>query len=152
MAYDSGYEEDRRELIAFLISTHDLLGEISHSNIMLRDGPAIPGEIRELAGRAFDEYVENLPSEPRQYYSDVIYEASGETLVDGGLTGAQRELKLSLVSRRFRRFTGEKLRKWLIRLLQAIDTALDTIVELLGVKHALKELKDTLLAWISEEA
>lgn len=97
-----------------------------------------PG-LKEAATAAFKEFTQ----QPHVHDLLVTIErASNATLEAHGLTGDQLRFKLANVQARERRFRLFPSFRPLRRLIATIDTLLDSIIEVLGVGGALKELKD----------
>lgn len=144
---DEVSRKDRDDLHAFLVEVHELLAGICRGQIQLKDQPTFRQEDRSFILAAFSEYEE---TGALANYEAAAYRTPAKKLRDGGLVGAQWKLKRRLFERLRDKFKDFPVRKTLLRLLSAIDNAVDTFVVLAGVKHALKELKDTLSGYLED--
>ena len=73
-----------------------------------------------------------------------IHKLSDNAIYDHGLTGNQLSLKFSIIKYRYEKFLSSRTGKLLRKLLYAIDTLLDSIIDATGVGGAVKEFKDAL--------
>lgn len=147
MAYNYDFPEDRKRIEEFLRETETLLTNISTGKISLKDGPVLSEKAQHLAAEAIKEYLHGAPS---LRFSDAAHIPTAETLAKGGLRGWQLKFKLSLIDELKEKFNRSLIRRSLLKLIDATDNLLGSLVALAGVDHALKELKDTLRGWIDE--
>lgn len=104
-----------------------------------------PKELYASFRKAWEELSNSFTlADARQH----IQEAKAEFLVKAGLFGAQLDLKLSVLKYRMQQW-GKALSKPVstiaYKVLEAIDTVLDSLVQALGIGEALKEVKDVLM-------
>ena len=59
-------------------------------------------------------------------------------------------MKLSVIDKWKKRFSEKRIKKILLKLLDAIDTVLDSLIAATGMNEALKEIKDILRNSIDE--
>lgn len=149
MAFNDEFPEDCKRLETFVAQIYQLLGDIARTKLELSDGPLMPDELGKVAREAWEEFANSFKLSETQHK---IQAAESTALTQNGLTGAQLTLKLSLIDRLRKKFFGGRLRSVLLLLLDAIDNALDSLIEATGIAHALKELKDTLRGCIKEGA
>ncbi len=132
--------DDRAALQDFLTRTHTLLQEIA-----TKGGPAggpifVPVDLRQLLSDGWTAAGPDLLS-----LSSSIQTAPEATLSTHGLLGPSLRFKLGVIDRVWRRFAADRIIKWLRKLLHAIDTLLDSIIDALGpAGSAAKELKQAL--------
>ena len=74
-----------------------------------------------------------------------------DELQSHGLYGKQLHLKLSVIDSWHNRFFAQRTKKVLLRLFDAIDTLLDSLLGATGIDVALKEIKDVLRNSIDED-
>jgi len=101
-------------------------------------------EIRQ----AWEEFQDDFNVEDAQR---LVTKTPGPVLQSHGLYGRQLRLKLSAIASWRERFLGKKTKKLLLRLLDAIDTLLDSLMQAAGIDKALKEIKDILRNAIDED-
>jgi hypothetical protein len=97
---------------------------------------------------ALEEY-----NKSQEFERDVVMvrEARAERLYRAGLYGAQLNLKFAAVRRWMGRWSiANPSKRVLTKVLESIDTIMDSMIDALGLGHALKELKDVLLNLIEE--
>lgn len=75
---------------------------------------------------------------------DTIFKAPANHLESHGLYGSQLRAKLSLIRIRARRFFDSITKKGLLKLIDAYDTLLDSVIAATGLDGAIKEMKDLL--------
>lgn len=75
---------------------------------------------------------------------DAVFEAPANHLETHGLYGAQLRAKLSLVRIRVRSFFDGITKNGLLKVVDAYDTLLDSIIAATGLDGAIKEMKDLL--------
>ena len=79
-----------------------------------------------------------------------IFATENDVLQNHGLYGHQLSAKLQLVALRRERFFSKRKKKFLLWLLDAIDTLLKSIISATGIDAALEEIKEVLRNSIDE--
>ena len=102
----------------------------------------------ELIKGAWEEFRSDFDVERANL---LIKSAEAEKLQSHGLYGKQLYLKLFVIESWKERFIGRRTKKVLLRLFDAIDTLLDSLLGATGIDVALKEIKDTLRNSIDED-
>ena len=100
-----------------------------------------PPELQEDIGAAWKEFEEDF-DESR--FVATARDIPSDRAVWAGLYGAQLRLKLAVVSHWHHKWNSSFSTKILKKLLDAIDTVLDSLIAATGLGEALKELKDIL--------
>jgi len=132
------------ELRSFVDGTMEFLNFVlteDDFNFLWEDEP----DLRELATETFRRDV----SEGSYYLKQAIGEIPERSLMDHGLIGRPMHFKLRVldsISRNWeKRFSGQfSVREWLKKIIDAIDAALDSLVDAAGVGGLIKEFKDAL--------
>jgi hypothetical protein len=132
--------DDRAALSDFIERTYALLREIAELGGP-EGGPIfVPEELRPLLRDAWPAAGEDLLS-----LGGRIATAPVAVLASHGLVGASLHFKLGVVRRAWTNFAADRVIKWLRKLLAAIDTLLESIVDALGpAGAAAKEIKQAL--------
>lgn len=132
--------DDRDALKEFVTRTHTLLAEIvAHGGPV--GGPTfVPHDLQPVLREAWPSAAKDLLALHAR-----IAAASDQTLSVHGLTGPSLRFKLGVIQRAWNNFAADKIIKWLRKLLNAIDTLLESIIDALGpTGGAAKELKQAL--------
>jgi len=141
----NNYTTDQERLKAFVKAVDELLSTTIKSGSWELSEPSLKTKLRldtevlDAARAALDEFHQQ---QQIQKIVTSIDQASTSVLSSHGLNGAQLQFKLKNVEHRERRFRFRPLAGPLRRLVQAIDTLLDSILDALHIGKALKELKD----------
>ena len=134
---------DREELERFVSGTVRLIGDVATQHTHL-----FPPKLHQDIAAAWSEFDQDFD---RERALSLAREIPEERAIWAGLYGAQLQLKLAVVRywrSKWNRFsTGKVLKK----LLDAIDTVLDSLIAATGLDEALKELKDILSNSIDDE-
>jgi hypothetical protein len=132
--------DDRDALKDFISRVHALLGEIAANGGPV-GGPAfVPPDLRPLLRDAWPAAADDLLALHTR-----IERANDQTLAVHGLSGSSLRFKLGVIQRAWSNFAADRIIKWLRKLLSAIDTLLDSIIDALGpTGAAAKELKQAL--------
>lgn len=140
----NGMQEDRRKIARFFRETHRFVTELAREA-----NPAyFPQDLAELIQRAGREFEEEFDLADA---SKKLREAPADNLREAGLFGSQLELKLAVVDRFKKAFKRLPWKPILKKLIDAIDSVLDSIVAAVGIGEALKELKDILRRLLDED-
>lgn len=138
----------RQELTVFLAETLGFL-----RNLCLENNDVFLEMFREKIRNAWLEFEGDFVWSEAE---EIINNLSDDKLEKHGLYGNQLDLKLSAVGfwregfdrlrERFnlREITKELLLEWLKWLIDAIDTVLESFLEITGISGAIKEIKDCL--------
>jgi hypothetical protein len=136
-------DRDREEIERFVSSTVDLLRSVSTEHLHL-----FPEELRQNISAAWGEFERDFN---RTRALETARKIRRDRAIWAGLYGAQLGLKLSVVSYWRRKWNLKVTGKFLKKLLDAIDTVLDSLIAATGLDEALKELKDILSNSVDEE-
>jgi hypothetical protein len=135
----------RDELILFVDGTMEFLNFVLTEDafdFLWKEDP----ELRDLATETFQRDL----SEGSYYLKQAIGDIPDRSLMDHGLIGRPMHFKLRVIdsiSRNWEnRFSGQfSVSEWLKKIIDAIDAALDSLVEAAGgVGGLIKEFKDAL--------
>jgi hypothetical protein len=141
-----GFRQDRETLVSFLRSTYDLLRNIYTEGVDPKGEPLVPDDFRELLSDAWSEFAENFNLEEAERR---IRGLSPARMIAFGLFGAQLRLKLRVIDRLRENWLTNGGKEILKKLIDAIDTLLDSLLAATGIDEALKELKDILSGLLS---
>jgi hypothetical protein len=147
MINDELEEEAKKYLVDFLGETLDFLKMLVYEGEDAENRPLFIEDLLPEIREAWEEFREDLNVENAQ---KLINETPGSVLQSYGLYGSQLRLKLSAISSWRERFFGKRTKKLLLRLLDAIDTLLDSLMQAAGIDKAIKEIKDILRNSIDE--
>jgi hypothetical protein len=139
------FNSDRERLIAFLNDTYQLLRNIYTEGVDPRGNPIVPEDLMPLLRNAWREFVGNFNLNRE---ANRIREAPEDRLVSHGLYGAQLTLKLTLIDRlRASWFDlgGDSILK---KLIDAIDTLLNSLIAATGIDEAIREIKEAISNWL----
>ena len=138
-------QEDKIKLIGFIKSVYRWLGACylgGDDSFWPVIRPYVA--LRASGQEAWNELTAN---QPLKNFIELIEKAPGEKLLEHGLCGAQLTYKLSvledLIGRMRRVRTPGRFRP---KIIDAIDTVLDSLISAVGAGTALKEIKDMLRA------
>lgn len=146
---DSRQEEDaKKKLKDFIHETYQLLDHLVHKELDFHGHPFFAADLVGQIREAWEEFQNDFKLE-RAYA--LIHGAPGARLQLSGLYGKQLDLKLSVVRSWVGRFKEVRAKKILLRLLDAIDTVLDSLIAATGIDEALKEIKEILRNSIEED-
>ncbi len=137
----------KEQLQSFISETFSLFKQLVYDGFDLDQEPFFLENHLEQIKAAWKEFHEDFDTKNAK---QKIMEASGRMLQIHGLYGKQLELKLSVINTWRERFNGNRAKKILIKLLDAIDTLLDSLIKATGIDEALKEIKDILRNSIDE--
>jgi hypothetical protein len=140
--------EARQEILDFIQQLLDILDKIIHEPYGENGERLVLEEMRKELQEAWMEFSEDFNLDQVKAR---IYEAPQELLQTHGLYGGQLRAKLSLFRRRLERFFLGRGTKTLLRLIDAADTVLDSIIAATGLDEAIKEIKDLLRNSIDDE-
>jgi hypothetical protein len=131
-----GEIDDRSRLLSFVKDVRWLL-----DRLVTGDAPQaqqlFPEDIRPLMQEAWTDVQPEF-----EVVRQELQVAPQEELRKHGLFGPQLKFKLSVITRKFRRFWqqgGREILKWLI---EAIDNVLNSILSVIQGGGAIKEIKD----------
>jgi hypothetical protein len=142
-------EQDAKEkLETFLKDTYDLLKELVYEGIDEEKRPFFIEDLSNSIHAAWEEFEEDFKIE---HAVAQIQQTDAKRLQASGLYGQQLDLKLSVVEIWKNRFLNRRIKKILLKLLDAIDTVLRSLIEAIGMGHALEEIKDILRNSIDED-
>lgn len=127
---------DKERLVIFLDDTLLVLQDVIDSPTTL-----IPTTLHVPFKNAWTEFDQSFD---RDNAKAKIRALSDQQLDNAGLRGAQASVKLSLFQRFRNLFTGNRVKDRLRKLLDAIDTLLESLIEAAGLGHALKEIKEAI--------
>ena len=137
---ERNFDADRQQLISFLSDTYNFVQKLYLEGVdPITEGSLVPLDLQPLLREAWNEFEENFNMEEA---IGKINAVSEDRLIAFGLFGAQLELKLSIRDRLrdlWERIGGFDALK---KLIDAIDTTLDSLLAATGINEALKELKD----------
>jgi hypothetical protein len=145
------YNNDRERIFGFVANVYHWLSACYNGeSLSYGMQPAFPviyvrGEFQPNAREAWREFSEHTPLST---FEAAIKRASDRDLESHGMVGSQLSYKLQVIEyikEKAFHFSG-----WKKKLLDAIDTFLDSILSALGVGEALKELKDALVGSLDE--
>lgn len=134
------FAQDREDLITFLNDTYRFVQNIYEGNDP-QSKQIVPNDLREMLLSAWSEFEGDFNLDEAQ---NRIRSLSEERMIAFGLYGAQLRLKLTIIARlrsEWLDFGGDNILK---KLIDAIDTLLDSLIAATGINEALKELKDIL--------
>ena len=134
---------DRARIVHFLSEVKKFLEELVHEE---QYEYLFYPELRSLARKAWP-HLSRYFNEAK----DAVENISDNKLDSHGLTGEQLNGKLGVVDFFSQKFLKNKLRKFLIRLLKAIETLLKSILSALGVSGAIDEFKELLENAVKED-
>ena len=140
--------EAKKHLRGFLGRTLDLLRMLAYEGVDEKGQPLFIEELLPKIPKAWEEFRADFNVEKAER---LVNETPGPVLQSHGLYGHQLTLKLSAIASWRKRFLGKKTKKLLLRLLDAIDTLLDSLMQAAGIDKALKEIKDILRNSIDED-
>jgi hypothetical protein len=140
---------DKRRLTDFITNVYEWLGRCYAQTSSTNDShrwPAIKPykDLRKIGKKAWGELVRNQPLDA---FIARVEKLSEGKLKAHGLKGAQLEYKLAVIDHivvRIRQVSTPS-RLW-TKLVDAIDTVLDSLISAVGAGTALKEIKDILHA------
>lgn len=134
---------DREALERFASGVVPLLRSLATEHIHL-----FPPELQEDIGAAWKEFEEDF-DEPG--FIAAARDIRTPRAKWAGLYGAQLRLKLAVVGYWRRKWNASVSTRILKKLLDAIDTVLDSLIAATGLGEALKELKDILGNSVDDE-
>ena len=144
----------KRAIYKFVNETFELLG------MLCLEPYGVGDEVDDETVRLLilEDMVEPLKYAWNEFLSDFnldesresIFATEDDALQNHGLYGNQLSAKLRLVALRKERFFAKKKKKFLLWLLDAIDTVLKSIISATGIDAALEELKEMLRNSIDE--
>lgn len=137
----------------------DLLQKFISEILVFLEQLAIEGFDTEGRPLFLEEQLERIKGAWEEFRGDfdvkranvLIKRAEADKLQSHGLYGKQLNLKLSVIESWQKRFFGRRTKKVLLRLFDAIDTLLDSLLSATGIDKALKEIKDVLRNSIDED-
>jgi hypothetical protein len=135
-------------LLNFVYELHDFLRRFVNEPYDRYGKLLVLKEMQEELRNAWKEFDEDFNLDKAK---NVIYEASPERLQTHGLYGSQLRAKISLFQIRIGRFFDSFTTKGLLKLIDAADTLVDSIIAATGLDEALKEMKDLLRNSVDEE-
>jgi hypothetical protein len=127
---------EHEQLVEFLDSTLDLLEDVvQHPNNL------IYAEFQAQLKRAWTEFSQEFDlNEARA----LVRALSQSRLRSFGLIGEQLKLKLQVITKWTEIFGGKRGKAILKKLLDAIDTLLESLLLAAGLSEALKEIKEAI--------
>jgi|LGOV01.1.fsa_nt_gb hypothetical protein len=132
----------------FLCETLDFLGLLVREGVDAERRPFFVETLLPEIRQAWEEFRNDFSLEKAQ---DLVKKTPGSVLQSHGLYGSQLKLKLSVIASWKGRFFKKRTKKLLLRLLDAIDTLLDSLMQAAGIDKALKEIKEILRNSIDED-
>src|SRR5271157_844194 len=139
-------DQARRDMFSFIMRVLTFLNEII-SEPTGPEGPLVLEEMIRPLQRAWAEFQKDFNVEAAR---ERIFSMHDQVIQDHGIYGEQAGCKRKLVDILLEKFNGNKTRKALLWLLDAIDTYLDSITDAAGVSGALKEIKKLLRSTIPD--
>lgn len=133
--YESG--SPRPVLAAYIISTRDFLADLVQQKLHPNGDELFHQELVSPLREAWSEAVPQF-----QIVANETLRLTDPMLGDCGLFGAQLRFKLSVVRFLHRRYLEIPGVGPLRRLIDAIDTLLESILKAVGVGEGVKEIKD----------
>jgi hypothetical protein len=143
--------EAKKYLGGFLGETLDFLKMLAYEGVDAEGRPLFVEKLLPEIRKAWEEFQEDFNVKNAQDAQELVNKIPGPVLQSHGLYGGQLRLKLSAISSWRERFLGKRTKKLLLRLLDAIDTLLDSLMQAAGIDKALKEIKDILRNSIDED-
>jgi len=140
--------EAKDRLKDFLTKSHGLIRQLVYEGVDKDGRSFFIDDVSGLIREAWKEFEEDFKID---HAVSLIQQTSAETLKTSGLYGRQLNLKLSVVDKWKKRFSEKRIKKILLKLLDAIDTVLDSLIAATGIDQALKEIKDILRNSIDED-
>ena len=139
-------DEAKQILIQFINDAYKFIARlVQDEKLYFTVFPNTPGELYGSCREAWEELPQSFTVEEA---AEQIIKADGRLLVKAGLFGAQLKFKLAALRHRmsqWARIINRPVSKVAYKVLEAIDTVLDSLVQALGVGEALKEVKDVLM-------
>ena len=132
----------------FIIQTLLFLEHLVVERFDMEERPLFLEEQSDLIKGAWEEFHSDFDVEKANM---LIKRAEADKFQSHGLYGKQLDLKLSVIDSWHNRFLTRRTKKVLLRLFDAIDTLLDSLLGATGIDVALKEIKDTLRNSIDED-
>ncbi len=134
--------EIKKLLVDFTTEVHNQFSELCTSEL---SSGILPVDYKKNIIAAWEELTGG------EYFTKLEYKiryAKSEALYFAGLYGSQLALKLKLVKDWAKKWSTEKSKEVLKKYLEAIDVLLDSLLAAVGMKTALKEIKDCLLVML----
>jgi hypothetical protein len=148
MINDKSVHEARESLKNFLNLVLSLIKHLVSEGIDEEGKSFFIPDLHDEIRAAWEEFLKDFSLD---HAFTLIQNTSTERLQASGLYGRQLNLKLSVVNKWMERFSKKRLKKILLRLLDAIDTLLDSLIAATGINEALKEIKEILRNSIDED-
>jgi len=139
--------EAKERLTDFLKDTTALVRHLVYEGIDDDHRPFFFEDLSDQIRTAWEEFEEDFNINDA---IDQINDTDAEKFQASGLYGSQLDLKLSVIDKWKKRFSKKRIKKILLKLLDAIDTVLDSLIAATGMNEALKEIKDILRNSIDE--
>jgi len=140
--------EAKKYLEGFLGETLYFLQVLAYEGVDTEGRPLFIEALLPEIRQAWEEFRNDFDVEKAQ---ELIKKTPGPVLQSHGLYGHQLSLKLLAIATWRERFLGKRTKKLLLKLLDAIDTLLDSLMQAAGIDKALKEIKDILRNSIDED-
>lgn len=137
----------RREIFNFVEELHGFLHRFVNEPYDQNKNLLVLEEMKGWLEDAWREFDEDFSWDRAK---SAIFEASAEQLQAHGLYNRQLSAKLSLFRFRMDRFLNRITKKGLLKVIDAGDTLLDSIISATGLDGALKEIKDLLRNSVDE--
>jgi hypothetical protein len=141
-------QEARDQMLKFVEELHSFLGQTANKPFDYQGKPLILEEMVPALKDAWAHFDGDFSLDKAKF---AIYEAPQDRIESHGLYGPQLGAKLSLVQLRLRRFLDGVTKKALLKLIDALDTVLDSIIAATGLDGAIKEMKDLLRNSVDDE-
>jgi DUF1009 family protein len=145
----SAQERDAKEkLQRFISETVGLLRSLVNEGYDSKGRRLFMLNVIEKMRPAWEEFEGDFDV---QKANSLIQNVAAARLQSFGLYGKQLDLKLAVIAAWTQRFSQSRLKKILLKLLDAIDTLLDSLIAATGIDEALKEIKDILRDSIDDD-
>jgi hypothetical protein len=141
-------QKAKQSLKYFINETLSLIKNLVYDGIDVDKRPFFIKDLSDQIRPAWKEFEEDFKID---HALDQIQKTKAESLQVSGLYGKQLNLKLSVFENWKKRFSEKPIKKILLRLLDAIDSILDSVIAATGMDQALKEIKDILRNSIDED-
>ena len=148
MIKDDEVHDAQAQLLQFVEELHDFLRRFVNEPYDREGKLLVLEEMQDELRNAWRDFDEDFSLGRAK---SVIFETRPERLQTHGLYGGQLGAKLSLIRIRMGRFLDGITKRGLLKLIDAMDTLLDSIISATGLDGALKEMKDLLRNSVDEE-
>lgn len=148
MINDASEKDAKEQLQQFLKETLSFLRNLALGEYRAQDKSLFVKELVRQIREAWEEFEEDFNVDRAR---ELIHSAPRSALQSHALYGEQLKLKLSAIQYWKERFFGNISGKFLIRVLDAVDTLLDSLIKATNMDGAIKEIKDALRNLVDAE-